>query len=190
MLVVKTPHYVDYLFLYSQYNITMKTDFATLQQQHEYFMAKAMEQADLAQDIGEIPVGAVVVLNGLIIGRGYNRSIIDNDPSAHAEMMAIREAASTLGNYRLLGATIYVTLEPCSMCAGLLVHSRIRQLVFAAHDAKTGCAGSIMNLVQHDLLNHKLDVVSGIWGEACSLRLSQFFSARRKQIKALKKGGV
>ena len=151
-------------------------------------MAKAMEQADLAQEIGEIPVGAVVVLNEAIIGRGYNRSIIDNDPSAHAEMMAIREAASTLGNYRLLGATIYVTLEPCSMCAGLLVHSRLQQLVFAAYDAKTGCAGSIMNLVQHDTLNHKLDIISGVMGDVCSQRLSQFFSARRKQIKALKKG--
>ena len=155
--------------------------------EHEYFMTQALEQAQMAEQIGEIPVGAVVVLNNQVIGRGYNRSIIDNDPSAHAEMLAIRHAANKLGNYRLLNASIYVTLEPCGMCAGLLVHSRLKTLVFGASDNKTGCAGSIMNLVQHETLNHKLEVISGVMGEVCSTRLSAFFSERRKQIKALKK---
>lgn len=153
---------------------------------HEYFMDKAIEQAYMAQEIGEIPVGAVVVLNNSIIGEGHNRSIIDNDPSLHAEMIAIRNAAKFIGNYRLTGAKIYVTLEPCAMCAGLLVHSRIGQLIFGAHDPKTGAAGSIMNIVQHDTLNHKMDVVSGIKGKVCSEHLSNFFSQRRAQIKAQK----
>ncbi|MFT5281879.1 MAG: tRNA(adenine34) deaminase [Kangiellaceae bacterium] len=154
--------------------------------QHKYFMEKAIEQAKLAEQIGEIPVGAVVVLNQHIIGAGYNRSISEKDPSLHAEMVAIRNAAKTLGNYRLIDASIYVTLEPCSMCAGLLVHSRLKQLVFGAHDLKTGAAGSVMNIVQHDALNHKVDVVSGVLGDICSEHLSQFFSARRAQKKAHK----
>ncbi|OFA30020.1 hypothetical protein BAE46_12420 [Glaciecola punicea] len=156
------------------------------QKQHEYFMQQAIQQAALAQQIGEIPVGAVVVLDGRVIGTGYNRSITDNDPSLHAEMVAIRNAAANTGNYRLPGASIYVTLEPCSMCAGLLVHSRIKQLVYGAHDLKTGAAGSVMNIVQHDTLNHKLEVVSGVLGEECSAHLSKFFSDRRAQIKAHK----
>jgi tRNA(adenine34) deaminase len=158
----------------------------SLTQDHEYFMHKALEQAILAESIGEIPVGAVVVLNNRIVGQGYNRSIVDNDPSLHAEMVAVRSAAKALGNYRLNGASIYVTLEPCSMCAGLLVHSRIKNLIFGAHDKKTGAAGSVMNIVQHDTLNHKMEVVSGVLGEECSQHLSQFFKARRAQIKARK----
>jgi tRNA(adenine34) deaminase len=154
---------------------------------HEYFMQQAIAQADLAKGIGEIPVGAVVVLNDEVIGLGYNRSIIDNDPSGHAEMIAVRQAAAKMRNYRLNQASIYVTLEPCSMCAGMLVHSRIDTLVFGAFDAKTGSAGSVMNLVQHDSLNHKLKVISGILGDLCSQHLSQFFSHRRSQIKAQKR---
>jgi tRNA(adenine34) deaminase len=149
-------------------------------------MGKAIEQAKLAEQIGEIPVGAVVVLNEQVIGAGYNRSITDNDPSLHAEMVAIRHAAKALGNYRLVGASIYVTLEPCSMCAGLLVHSRMGQLIYGAKDLKTGAAGSVMNIVQHDMLNHKIEVISGVLGDICSQHLSQFFSTRRSQIKARK----
>lgn len=153
---------------------------------HVYFMQKALEQAALAESLGEIPVGAVVVLNDKIIGEGHNRSITDNDPSLHAEMVAIRQAASHLGNYRLMGASIYVTLEPCSMCAGLLVHSRIGQLVYGAHDLKTGAAGSVMNIVQHPTLNHKMDVLAGVLGDKCSDYLSSFFKQRRAQIKVQK----
>lgn len=160
--------------------------FETELSEHEYFMRKALEQAMLAEKIGEVPVGAVVVLDKKVIGEGYNRCITDNDPSLHAEMIAIRSAAKSLGNYRLNGATIYVTLEPCSMCAGLLVHSRIKQLIFGAHDAKTGAAGSVMNIVQHDTLNHKMALMSGILGDECSQQLSSFFKQRRAQIKAEK----
>ncbi|MFT6269385.1 MAG: tRNA(adenine34) deaminase [Alphaproteobacteria bacterium] len=164
----------------------MKNTIEMIPNQHEYFMEKAIEQAKLAEQIGEIPVGAVVVLNQQIIGSGYNRSITDNDPSLHAEMVAIRNAAKALENYRLIGASIYVTLEPCSMCAGLLVHSRLKQLIYGASDLKTGAAGSVMNIVQHDMLNHKVDVIPGVLGDVCSEHLSQFFSVRRAQIKARK----
>jgi len=153
---------------------------------HQFYMQKALEQANLAQEIGEVPVGAVVVLNNEIIGLGYNRCITDNDPSLHAELVAIRDAAQRINNYRLVGASLYVTLEPCSMCAGLLVHSRLKQLVFGASDPKAGAAGSIMNLVQHDLLNHKIEIVSNVLGDTCSENLSQFFRKRRSQKKAQK----
>ncbi len=118
----------------------------------EYWMKKALAYANEAGNINEIPVGAVLVKDNQLIAYGYNRSITDNDPSAHAEMMAIREAGKALNNYRLIDCTLYVTLEPCSMCAGLLVHSRIKRLVFGAKDAKTGSAGSIMNLLQNRVL--------------------------------------
>ena len=154
---------------------------------YPYFMGKALEQAQLAQQIGEVPVGAVVVLHNEIIGSGYNRCIIDSDPSLHAEMVAIRQACERINNYRLIGATLYVTLEPCSMCAGLLVHSRIQQLVYGANDPKAGAAGSILNLVQHEDLNHQIEVVPNVLNDICSQMLSGFFRERRAQIKALKK---
>ena len=152
----------------------------------EQFMRKAIELAKQAQAIGEIPVGAVVVADNNIIGEGFNQSITRNDPSAHAEMLAIRQAGETLKNYRMLDCTLYVTLEPCPMCAGLLVHSRIKKLVFAAPDAKTGSAGSVFNLAQHEKLNHQIDVLSGLLAEECSTLLSNFFKRRRQEIKALK----
>ena len=150
------------------------------------FMAKAYTLAQQAEAINEIPVGAVVVANGEIIGQGYNQSITLNDPSAHAEMIAIRQAGEHLKNYRLIDCTLYVTLEPCPMCAGLLVHSRINRLVFGAPDAKTGAAGSVMNLACHDKLNHQINIESGVMAEQCSQLLSDFFKRRRKEIKQQK----
>ena len=139
------------------------------------FMSKAYQLAQQAEALDEIPVGAVVVSNGKIIGQGFNQSILQSDPSAHAEMLAIRDAGKNIENYRLLDCTLYVTLEPCSMCAGLLIHSRIKRLVFAANDLKTGAAGSAFNLVTHEKHNHKIEVCSGIMKEQCSSLLSTFF---------------
>jgi tRNA(adenine34) deaminase len=152
----------------------------------QQFMAKAYQLAQLAEEINEIPVGAVVVADGKIIGEGFNQSILLNDPSAHAEMLAIRDAGQNISNYRLLDCTLYVTLEPCSMCAGLLIHSRIKRLVFAATDLKTGAAGSAFYLVAHEKHNHRIDVCSGIMKEECGDLLSAFFKRRRAEKKALK----
>lgn len=153
----------------------------------QHWMSIALECAEQAQAIGEIPVGAVVVKDGQLISKGWNQSITLNDPSAHAEMIAIREAGKVLGNYRLTDCTLYVTLEPCPMCAGLLVHSRIKRLVFGAMDLKTGAAGSVMNLVQSEQLNHQVELSCGVMAEVCSSRLSAFFKQRRAEHKALKK---
>lgn len=152
-----------------------------------FFMARAYALAHQAEQIDEIPVGAVVVANGEIIGEGYNQSIKLNDPSAHAEMLAIRQAGENIKNYRLIDCTLYVTLEPCPMCAGLLVHSRINRLVYAAKDEKTGAAGTVMNLAQHEKLNHQIKITAGVMAEECSTLISRFFKRRRAEIKAKKK---
>ncbi|RZM84753.1 tRNA adenosine(34) deaminase TadA [Pseudoalteromonas rubra] len=157
------------------------------QQQDLYWMQQALEYADKAEQENEIPVGAVVVKDGELIGAGWNRSICCHDPSAHAEMLAIRDAGQCIENYRLVDCTLYVTLEPCPMCAGLLVHSRIKRVVFGAADAKTGAAGSIMNLLQEPKLNHQVEVLGGVLAEQCGEKLSAFFRRRRKEIKAQKK---
>lgn len=154
--------------------------------QDEVFMRRAIELAMEAQSHNEIPVGAVIVANNQIVGEGFNQSIMNNDPSAHAEMMAIRNAGKTLSNYRLLDCTLYVTLEPCMMCSGLLVHSRISRLVYAAKDLKTGAAGSAFNLVEHEKHNHQVEVTQGVLEEECSQLLSNFFKRRRKEIKQMK----
>jgi len=151
------------------------------------FMQRAFELAQQAEQLDEIPVGAVIVYQGEIIGEGFNQSIRLNDPSAHAEMMAIRQAGKHLSNYRLLDCTLYVTLEPCPMCAGLLVHSRIKRLVYASADLKTGAAGSVFNLLENVQLNHQITVTDGIMKEQCSQLLSAFFKRRRSEKKALKK---
>jgi len=151
------------------------------------WMRHALTLADKAESIGEVPVGACVVLNGELIGEGFNTPITDNDPSAHAELRAVKEAAAAVQNYRLIDAALYVTLEPCSMCAGMLVHARVKRVVFGAKDAKTGAAGSVMNLLQHPALNHQLEVVSGVLADECANKLSDFFRKRRKEIKAAKK---
>lgn len=152
----------------------------------QFWMAEALEYAKKAEQLNEIPVGAVLVKDNKIISAGFNRSITDNDPSAHAEMLAIREGGKVLDNYRLIDCTLYVTLEPCSMCAGLLVHSRIKRLVYGAADAKTGSAGSIMNLLQEPRLNHQVDVLGGVMAQQCGDVISQFFARRRAEIKAAK----
>lgn len=151
------------------------------------FMQRALELANKAEQFNEIPVGAVVVHQGTIIGEGFNQSIMHNDPSSHAEMNAIRQAGANLNNYRLLDCTLYVTLEPCSMCAGLLVHSRIKRLVFGCSDLKTGAAGSVFNLVNNSQLNHQIAVQSGILQQECSQLLSSFFKRRRNEKKQAKK---
>ncbi len=150
-------------------------------------MRRALGLAQQAEAIDEIPVGAVVVADNKIIGEGYNQSILRNDPSAHAEMLAIRQAGQQIKNYRLIDCTLYVTLEPCPMCAGLLVHSRINRLVFGTTDLKTGSAGSVYNLTNSDKLNHQLKVEHGVLATECSELLSRFFKRRRAEKKALKR---
>lgn len=167
----------------------MNEDLIITDEQHsidEKFMALAIKLAHQAEQHNEIPVGAVVVANGNVIGEGFNQSIMLNDPSAHAEMIAIRQAGKVQNNYRLLDCTLYVTLEPCPMCAGLLVHSRIKRIVYGALDLKTGSAGSVFNITGSEKLNHQIPVTSGILAEQCSHLLSAFFKRRRLEKKALK----
>jgi tRNA(adenine34) deaminase len=155
-------------------------------QTDERWMQHAIMLAGKAEAIDEVPVGAVVVLEGEIIGEGWNQSINLHDATAHAEIMALREAGKTVENYRLIDATLYVTLEPCSMCAGAMVHSRVKRLVYGAVDLKTGAAGSVFNLVAHPQLNHQIEVRSGVFASETGALLSQFFRRRRKEKKALK----
>lgn len=143
-------------------------------------MQVALALAKQAQESGEVPVGAVVVRNGIIVGRGYNRPIAATDPSAHAEIMALRDAGDYLANYRLLDCTLYVTLEPCVMCVGAIFHARIRRLVYAATDPKTGACGSIVDLPAETRLNHHLQVDAGIMAPEASVLLKQFFAQKRK----------
>ena len=143
-------------------------------------MQRALELARFAEIQGEVPVGAVLTYNNEIIGEGYNQVISNNDPSAHAEILAIRQAAQKQQNYRLVDSTLYTTLEPCCMCAGALVHARVKRLVYAARDVQSGAAGSRYNLVNSTSLNHKIVIDEGIMQQQCSLLLSDFFNARRK----------
>lgn len=145
------------------------------------FMARALELARAAESVGEVPVGAVLVKDGRIIGEGFNRPITTHDPTAHAEMVALRAGAATVGSYRLLDTTLYVTLEPCAMCAGAMVHARVKRLVFAARDPKAGAAGSIFNIVNHPALNHAVECDEGVLAEECSAMLREFFRARRQR---------
>jgi tRNA(adenine34) deaminase len=142
-------------------------------------MEAALEEARQASEAGEVPIGAVAVYEGEIIARGQNRVLRSNDPTAHAEMVALRGAASALGNYRLNGVTLYVTLEPCAMCAGAMIHARIDRLVFAAADPKAGAAGSVLSVVNHPSLNHQMQVVQGILAEEAGELLRSFFRERR-----------
>ena len=145
----------------------------------EHWMQEALTLARKAGAIGEVPVGAVVVKQGAIIGRGWNHPIAAHDPTAHAEIIAIREVARTLGNYRLMDTTLYVTLEPCAMCAGAMVHARVSRLVFGAPDPRAGAAGSLFNIVQTPALNHRVDLAAGVLAEQCGELLKVFFSQRR-----------
>lgn len=156
------------------------------EQTDQNFMQLALEQAQLAFDVGEVPVGAVVVLNGEVIGRGYNNPITSLDPSAHAEVVAIRDAAKNIGNYRLSGATLYVTVEPCTMCAGCIVHSRVQRVVYGTTEPKSGVIESSMRFFDSDFLNHKVDSHSGVLALESSEIMSNFFKMRREGKKKLK----
>lgn len=148
------------------------------------FMLLALAEAKKAADLGEVPVGAVVVLNGEVIATGFNQPISRHDPSAHAEMLALRMAAEKLGNYRLPGCELFVTLEPCIMCAGAMMHARLARAVYAATDPKTGAAGSVINPFEDRRLNHHTEVVGGVLADEASQMLSAFFALRREQQKA------
>lgn len=146
-----------------------------------WWMGLALAEADRAAAIGEVPVGAVVVQGGELVGRGHNRREIDQDPFAHAELLALREAAARAGSWRLTGCEVFVTLEPCAMCAGALVASRVDRLVFGAWDPKAGFCGSLGNLVQDPRLNHRLAVTPGVREAECGGRLREFFAALRRE---------
>ncbi len=145
---------------------------------HDYLRA-AIAEARSAEASGEVPVGAIIVHDGQIIGRGQNRVLRDSDPTAHAEIVALRQAGLVQQNYRLSNCALYVTLEPCAMCAGAILHARINRLVYAASDPKAGACGSVLSVMNHPQLNHKLEVISGILAEECSSMLTDFFRARR-----------
>lgn len=155
-------------------------------EQDEQWMRHAMALAARAEGIGEIPVGAVLVLDGQVVGEGWNRSISEHDACAHAEVMAIRAAGKQLANYRLLDTTLYVTLEPCCMCAGALIHSRVKRVVYGARDLKTGAAGSVFEILQDPRHNHSVELTGGVLADACSAQLSAFFKRRRAEKKAAK----
>ena len=145
----------------------------------EYFMELALLEAQKSKEINEVPVGAVIVLDGQIIDRGFNQSISSVDPTAHAEINVIQNAAKKIGNYRLTGTTLYVTLEPCAMCYGAIIHARISRLVFGAYDPKTGVCGSSIQLHEQACFNHAPEIIGGVLEEDCSLILKDFFKERR-----------
>ena len=145
----------------------------------QQYMRMAIEQAQLATQSGEVPVGAVLVRDGQIISRAFNKPIANHDPSAHAEMLALREAALNEENYRIPGSTLYVTLEPCAMCSGAMLHARVGRVVYGASDPKTGAAGSVLNLFSLKQINHQTSVEGGIMSEECGQLLRDFFKGRR-----------
>jgi tRNA(adenine34) deaminase len=147
--------------------------------QDDVFMGLAIEQAKKAATAGEVPVGAVMVYDGRVIGAGFNQPIALHDPSAHAEMLAIREAARSLENYRIPQSTLYVTLEPCAMCCGAMLHARVKRVVFGATDPKTGMAGSVGNVFALKAINHQTEVEGGVMADACGNLLKEFFKQRR-----------
>lgn len=151
-----------------------------------YWMNIALSLADKAEQVNEVPVGAVLVVNNEMIGTGYNLVINQHDPCAHAEIMALRDGGQSTNNYRLIDATLYVTLEPCCMCTGAIIHSRIKRVVYGASDLKTGAVNSAFELLNDDKHNHQVEVTSGILADDCSEKISQFFANRRTQIKAEK----
>ena len=158
----------------------------TTEQQDTLFMQRAIELAAKAEALGEVPVGALVVYDGRIISEGWNSLITNHDASAHAEMQALKGAGKALENYRLLDTTLYVTLEPCPMCAAAMVHSRIKRVVFGAYDNKTGAAGSVMNLLSYEGVNHHVAFQGGVLAAECRAQLQAFFRRRRAEKKANK----
>lgn len=149
----------------------------------EYWMQKAIALASLAEQQGEVPVGAILVKDNQIISEGWNQSIQSHDPTAHAEIQVLRQAGQALQNYRLIDSTLYVTLEPCSMCVGAMVHARVSRLVYGAYDLKTGAAGSVIDLLQHSLHNHKIESLGGVLEVECRQQLQAFFKQKRNKNK-------
>ncbi|CEH27951.1 adenosine deaminase [Aneurinibacillus migulanus] len=149
----------------------------------EYYMGLAIAEARKAEALGEVPIGAVIVKDGQVVGRGYNLRETAKDPLAHAELIAIKEASETMGGWRLIGATLYVTLEPCPMCAGAIVQARVPRIVYGAMDPKAGCAGSLMNLLQEERFNHQVEMIQGVREEECSELLKNFFRSLRERRK-------
>ncbi|WP_395408201.1 tRNA adenosine(34) deaminase TadA [Pseudoduganella sp. UC29_106] len=147
------------------------------------FMREALAEAQRAWDRGEVPVGAVVVKDGVVIGRGFNQPIGSHDPTAHAEIVALRAAAEAVGNYRLPGCELYVTLEPCVMCSGAMMHARLSRIVYGASDPKTGACGSVVNMFEQEKLNHHAEVEGGVLAEDCGNLLKAFFAERRRVAK-------
>ncbi|MBU3577166.1 tRNA adenosine(34) deaminase TadA [Polynucleobacter sp. UK-Kesae-W10] len=145
----------------------------------QQFMQQAIEQAQLAALAGEVPVGAVLVRDGQVIAKAFNKPITNHDPSAHAEMLALRDAAQSEKNYRLPGSTLYVTLEPCAMCSGAILHARVERVVYGAKDPKTGAAGSVLDVFSEKQINHQTSIEGGMMGEACGQLLRSFFKERR-----------
>ena len=145
----------------------------------ELWMEEALRAAARARDIGEVPVGAVVVCDGRVVGRGWNRNIQENDPTAHAEVIALREAGANIGNHRLSGCDLFVTIEPCAMCSGALVHARIKRLVYGADDPKAGAVHSVMQVLNHPQLNHQMEVRGGVLAGRSAELLQEFFRSRR-----------
>ena len=165
---------------------TPSTTDVTVSDQDRDWMRRAMALAAKAEALGEVPVGALVVKDGAVVGEGWNQPISGRDPSAHAEILALRDAAQRLDNYRLPGCTLYVTIEPCTMCVGAIVHARIERVVFGALEPKAGAVVSNGQLFEGDHLNHRVSFVGEVFAEECSAQISAFFKARRKQKKALK----
>jgi tRNA(adenine34) deaminase len=147
----------------------------------EFWMEEALREAQRALALGEVPVGAVVVRDGQIVGRGCNRPVSASDPSAHAEILALREAGASIANYRLLDCDLYVTVEPCPMCAGAITHARVRRLIYGANDAKAGAVSSTLQVLNHPKLNHKVEVSAGVLAARCMHLLQSFFRERRKE---------
>jgi len=154
------------------------------------YMRLALEQAQQAWGLGEVPVGAVVVKDGEVIAVGCNQPIGKHDPTAHAEIVALRAAAEKLGNYRLPGCELYVTLEPCVMCSGAMMHARLARVVFGASDPKTGACGSVLNLFEQEQLNHHTEIVGGVMADECGAMLKDFFAARRAAAAAAKRAAA
>jgi len=161
--------------------MSMDADKTITNKSHEKFMALAIIEAKKAAELGEVPIGAVITINDQVIATAYNRREIDNNPLAHAELLAIHAASKALNGWRLLDCTLYVTLEPCPMCAGAIIQSRIPNLVYGTHDPKAGCVGSLMNLVDDSRFNHQTQYISGVLATECSQLLKDFFKSLRNR---------
>ncbi len=159
-------------------------------QQDNHWMQCALALAECAAEAGEVPVGAVVVLDNQVIGEGWNQPISSHDPTAHAEVLALRDAAQKVGNYRLVDADLYVTIEPCTMCAGAMVHARVRRVVYGASEPKSGVAESNGQLLEQPWMNHRVEVTAGVLADQCSERISLFFKQRRAEKKAAKQAAA